>query len=78
MVINPLKILLNVTLIELGEGVDAAPSGFLNAAPKRLKQLNLNLLTFPDCVLVKCRNSNIGNRGFLVAMATLLSRVVHW
>ena len=26
--------------------------GFLNAAPKRLKQLNWNLVTFPKYVLV--------------------------
>ena len=34
-----------------GGGADAAPSGFLNAAPKRLKRLNL--VTFPNRVLGK-------------------------
>ena len=41
----------------------APPSDFLNAALKRLKQLKLNLVTFPKYVSVTFLNSKIGNIG---------------
>ena len=43
------------------------PLGFLNAAPKRLKQLNWNLAAFFKYVLVNFWKLKVGNRAFLVA-----------
>ena len=54
----------------MGLGGCRSLSGFLNAAPKRLKLLNWNLVTFPKHVLENFWNWKIGNRVFIVAMAT--------